>query len=77
MNFGDAIEAMKKGNKIARSGWNGKGMFVVFMKPEWTGDDTRIYVNKYIAMFTAKKEWQPGWLASQEDIFSEDWEIVE
>jgi hypothetical protein len=28
MNFGLAIEAMKKGYFVARKGWNGKGMFV-------------------------------------------------
>lgn len=33
MNFGHAIEAMKLGHKVARSGWNGKGMFVVYMPP--------------------------------------------
>jgi hypothetical protein len=33
MTFGLAIEAAKKGNKIARAGWNGKGMFVVYMPP--------------------------------------------
>lgn len=32
MTFGIAIEAMKKGNKVARRGWNGKGMFVVYQK---------------------------------------------
>lgn len=31
MTFGHAIEAAKAGAKIARAGWNGKGMFVVFM----------------------------------------------
>jgi len=29
--FGYAIEAAKRGNKIARTGWNGKNMFVVVM----------------------------------------------
>ena len=29
MNFGLAIEAAKKGAKITRRGWNGKGMWVV------------------------------------------------
>ncbi len=29
MNFGDAIEALKRGDKVARSGWNGKGMFLM------------------------------------------------
>src|SRR6056297_2753256 len=32
MSFGLAIEAMKAGSKVARKGWNGKGMFVVYQK---------------------------------------------
>lgn len=28
MKFGEALEAVKEGKLIARSGWNGKGMFV-------------------------------------------------
>ena len=32
MNFGKAIEAMKKGEKVARKGWNGKGMFLFLAK---------------------------------------------
>jgi len=28
MNFGQAIEAMKNGQKVSRSGWNGKNMFI-------------------------------------------------
>lgn len=31
MNFGQAIEQMKNGHKLAREGWNGKNMFVVLM----------------------------------------------
>jgi len=30
MDFGDAIRAMKRGEKVARSGWNGKGMWVAY-----------------------------------------------
>ncbi len=33
LNFGEAIELVKKGNLVARKGWNGKGMFI-FMRPE-------------------------------------------
>ena len=29
MNFGQAIEALQNGKKVARKGWNGKGMFVI------------------------------------------------
>lgn len=28
MDFGDAIRAMKSGKRVARAGWNGKGMWV-------------------------------------------------
>lgn len=31
MNFGEAIEALKNGRKVARAGWNGKGMFVYYV----------------------------------------------
>ena len=32
LNFGQALEAVKKGHRIARAGWNGKGMFVCLNK---------------------------------------------
>lgn len=31
MNFGHALQALKDGHRVGRSGWNGKGMFVVLM----------------------------------------------
>lgn len=44
MKFGEALEAVKEGKLIARSGWNGKGMFV-FQRPEdWSSTD--MIVNK-------------------------------
>lgn len=27
-DFGDAIRALKEGKKVARQGWNGKGMYL-------------------------------------------------
>ena len=43
MTFGDAIEALKKGKKVTRKGWNGKGMFLwlkqgVIIKSDWCHD---------------------------------------
>jgi hypothetical protein len=96
MTFGLAIEAMKKGHKVCRDGWNGKGMFVVYMSPlylppystadtsrkvndrtaKWVGENTPLDSQGYFAMFTAKKQWQPGWLASQADMLAEDWMVV-
>lgn len=43
MDFGKALEALKAGKKVARKGWNGKGMFL-WLKPateiksEWCKD---------------------------------------
>ncbi len=31
LKFGDAIEALKQGRKVAREGWNGKGMFLFLL----------------------------------------------
>lgn len=88
MNFGQAIQALKDGHRVARAGWNGKGMWLCYMPPVTipeglvngrtkgfvpTGD---LHVGGYIVMWTAQGTWQPGWLASQPDMLSDDWEIV-
>lgn len=39
--------------------------------------DADVVFNSSITMYTATGEMQPGWLASQSDILSEDWGIVE
>lgn len=78
MIFGLAIEAMKKGAKVARAGWNGKGMWIMYAEPE-----TETYTLKegtfarlpYIYMKTANDELVP-WLASQTDMLAEDWMVV-
>ena len=88
MTFGDAIDNAKNGEKIQRIGWNGKGMYVVWMPgniyaPENITDNTAFHVGRdqplvvmpYFAMWTAQKTWQPGWLASQPDMLAEDWVI--
>lgn len=43
MDFGKAIEALKRGEKVTRKGWNGKGMFLwlkpaTTVKAEWCHD---------------------------------------
>lgn len=43
---------------------------------KWIGEDTPLESQPYIAMFTATGQWQPGWLASQADMLSTDWEIA-
>lgn len=86
MNFGLAIEAAKKGAKITRRGWNGKGMFLYYVPegryPARTDaaksiatEDGKVDYGAYIAMKTAQGNVVP-WLASQTDILADDWEVV-
>lgn len=41
------------------------------------GEDMPLDSQPYIAMFTATKQWQPGWLCSQADLLANDWQVVE
>ena len=86
-DFGTAIRWLKAGKKVARKGWNGKNMWLVYMPPfrvEEPNERTQAHGIKeafdcggYIVMWTAQGVWQPGWLASQPDMLSDDWGIVE
>lgn len=69
MSFGEAIESMKKGYRVSRSGWNGKGMYIYIMP----GNER---YEPCIWMHTAQNREQPGWLASQPDMLSNDWTVV-
>jgi hypothetical protein len=70
--FGDAIQYLKQGRKVARQGWNGKGMFLELQVP----DEHSKMSLPYIFMFTACKNRVP-WLASQTDMLSSDWVVLD
>lgn len=72
MDFGEAIRALKKGKRVTRPGWNGKGMWLELQKP----DENSKMTLPYIFMFTADKHLVP-WLASQTDVLAEDWQVME
>ena len=84
MSFGLAIEAAKKGKKIARRGWNGKGQYVElatnisYIAPDGAvvNPDHEAIGNKVLA-FCGTSGVQLGWLASQADMLADDWVIVE
>ena len=83
LSFGDALEYLKRGYKVARKGWNGKGMFLTkqFCQfyPDNLGEafdeESSELLEGTIIMFTATGTFVV-WLASQTDMFAEDWEIV-
>ena len=83
LTFGDAIAALKDGKRVARKGWNGKGMFL-FLVPGSTfkvnrqpllaiyPEGTEVKYQAHIDMKTATGEIVP-WLASQTDLLANDW----
>lgn len=86
MSFGLAVEALKLGKKVARAGWNGKGMFLFLVpgstfkvnRPPLMGiypEGTEINYCPHIDMKTADDKVVP-WLASQTDVLAYDWSIV-
>lgn len=84
MTFGLAIEALKKGLRVARAGWNGKGMFVFLREGrQITGVDPASAMGgdfeslPHLCMRAADGKCVVGWLASQTDILSEDWEVID
>lgn len=84
MNFGLAVEALKKGLKVTREGWNGKGLFLYHVPANIYPAQTEVAkaafgdvvpYEAYIAMKTVRGTVQT-WTASQSDVLANDWQIV-
>jgi len=86
VNFGQAIDALKCGKRVAREGWNVKGMFLFLVNGSTftvnrepllsiMGEGTQIQYHAHIDMKTAQGYVVP-WLASQSDIVADDWAEV-
>lgn len=69
LSSSDAIAAVLDGKTIRRSGWNGKGMYVY--SEVFPGH------RPCLVLSNADGAKQPGWVFSQDDLFSADWEIIE
>ena len=89
LSFGDAVAALKEGLRVAREGWNGKGMFLYYV-PEnkypasrnehgtmiGVFEDDMVPYREYIALKTVDNQVVP-WAPSISDALAEDWQIVE
>lgn len=77
MTFGLALEALKKGMKVQRDGWNGKGLWLELQVPDAHSKMTLPYI---FMSYPEDAKTTPGarvpWLASQTDMLAEDWVIV-
>lgn len=89
MNFGGAIQLLKKGHKLSRKAWNGKNMFVVYQKgyPEgikcnkqtaeaWGLNEGDLFkVEPYLQIKMANGS-HAMWVPSINDVLAEDWGII-
>jgi hypothetical protein len=80
MNFGQALEDLKLGAKVARKGWNGKGIFIELQVPDEHSKMTSPYIFIDTTELQTENPDAPKsrvpWLASQTDMLAEDWVIV-
>ena len=78
LTFGDAIHFLKAGKRVARHGWNGKGMWLEMQRPDERSKMTLPYL--YLS-YPNDSVNTPGarvpWLASQTDTLTEDWMVLE
>lgn len=72
MDFSQALAELKKGARVAREGWNGKGMYIEMQTPT----DLSKMKKPYLYICCIDGEFVP-WLASQTDLLTEDWHFVE
>lgn len=72
MNFGEVLLRLKDGEKVAREGWNGTGMYLQLQVP----DEHSKMQRPYIFMSPVDGKFVP-WVASQSDLLADDWYTVE
>lgn len=85
MDFGQAMLCLKKGNRICREGWNGKNMWLTWVKPGHydvgvstvnpTRSTLKTKLAPWVAIKSANDEFLP-WTPSQADMAAEDWDVV-
>lgn len=71
ISFSGALLALKDGRRVARAGWNGKGMWVALQVPDAHSKMTL----PYLYMKTADDKLVP-WLISQTDALADDWTVL-
>jgi len=79
MDFSEALTWLKRGRRLARTGWNGKGMWIALCYPAnriatLRGDETYVRL-PYFYMKTADDTVVP-WTASSSDLVAEDWVVL-
>ena len=92
-SFSEALQALKDGYRVQRSGWNGKNMWIALgggnaelpadkfwnphSKAHAENNGGSAVVDDYFIMKTAQNTIQMGWVPSQADMLAEDWVVIE
>lgn len=74
--IGQAVKEMRHGNKVGRSGWNGKGMWLELSQLGEGAMYKDRPIQEHVLMATAQGTFVP-WLASQTDLLARDWQLVD
>jgi hypothetical protein len=69
--IGWAVKQLLDGARVARSGWNGKNMFLELQKPDANSKMTL----PYVYMRTMQGDLVP-WSGSQADLLATDWNMA-
>jgi hypothetical protein len=81
MDFGIALQYLKQGHKVARKGWNGKGIFIKLQRPDEYSKMTHPYIFIDTTGLQTDNPHAPKsrvpWLASQTDMLAEDWQVID
>lgn len=85
LNFGQAIEAAKSGKKVARTGWNGSGMYAYIVPANSYPAQTEAARKEFGEMVPYRTYWAlktaqndvATWSPSGSDSLAEDWVIVD
>lgn len=77
--FSVALEHLKNGRRVAREGWNGKGVWLVYVDSveDFTGTGEVLMVRPSVGMRTADGYIEMSWCASSTDILAGDWMLVQ
>lgn len=81
LNFGQVIEALRRGMKAQRAGWNGKGIFIELQVPDAGSKMSSPYIFIDTTGLQSDNADAPRsrvpWLASQTDMLANDWVLVD
>ena len=89
-DIGWAVAQMRLGYRVARQGWNGKGMYLAYQpgypngipinantaKATGQPEGTVLRFLPYVMMRTVDGSFVP-WLCSQTDLLANDWTVAE